>query len=840
VTSGGPAEEYQAQIEAAVDKAIAQLNLETKVRLLTGKNFWATYEVPEIGLREIVVSDGPAGVKGGSVDHDESTTSFPSPTAYAATWDESLVRELGELLAAEARAKNVDVLLGPTINLHRSPIGGRHFEQFSEDPLLTGRLAAAYVDGLQSKGVGGCPKHYVCNDSETERQSLLVDVDERTLHELYLAPFERTVREARAWSVMAAYSGVQPHKMTESPLLTDPLETDWGFDGIVMSDWFATHSTVEAGRAALDLQMPGPYGTWGDALLAAVRDGRVPESAIDAKVRRILRLGARVGALEGVPPATPIAVRPPQSEVSTLVRRAAVAGTVLLRNDGILPLDPGKLRRVAVIGPNANVPPSQGGGSSNVRAEYGITPLEGLRAALPAGVEILSRTMDRYRAGFRELASSEVRLPAQAGADAGKPGILVRVLAEDGPADAPVATAACHEVGRMARVDGQLNWNGEERLVGRPILEFSASVTSQETGRHRLALGARGNVAVWLDGQLAYQGGAPVDTEDIDAIWGDAPFQGPELEMTAGHPVELVVGLRKSYDHNAAFLDLSIEKPVVDRAAAFAEAERLAAAADVVVLCIGTTALDESEGYDRTTLSLQPDQDELVRRVAGVNPRIVVVISAGSPVLMPWRDDVAAVLLNWFPGQEGGNALADVLLGLVEPGGRMPTTWPVATEDAPVIDTKPVDGILRYPEGLNIGYRAWLNTEVEPAFPFGHGLGYTKWTYLDADVVVGAESPTVRATLRNAGTRRGREIVQLYLARPDSSIERPLLWLAGWNAVEADAGMETTVAIPIDPQALRYWDETSGGWAVESGRYEVRIGRSVGDLRLAAVIDIEG
>ncbi|HEX7590369.1 MAG TPA: glycoside hydrolase family 3 N-terminal domain-containing protein, partial [Candidatus Limnocylindrales bacterium] len=264
MSTSGPASDYDKTVEAAVERGLAGLDLETKVRLLTGINFWATYDAPQIGLRALVVSDGPAGVKGGSFVHDETTTSLPSPTALAATWDEGLITEIGQMLAGEARRKGVDVLLGPTINLHRSPVGGRHFEQFSEDPLLTGRIAAAYVRGLQSRGVGGCPKHYVCNDSETERQSYKVDVAERPLRELYLSPFERTVVDANAWTIMSAYSGVRGTPMTENELQTDPLKTKWGFDGLVMSDWFATHTTVPTGRAGLDLIMPGPDGPWGD------------------------------------------------------------------------------------------------------------------------------------------------------------------------------------------------------------------------------------------------------------------------------------------------------------------------------------------------------------------------------------------------------------------------------------------------------------------------------------------------------------------------------------------------------------------------------------------------
>ncbi len=849
MTMGALGTDYEAIVEAAVEHAITRLDLTTKVRLLTGVDFWTTYAAPEAGLRRMIVSDGPAGVKGGSVGHDETTTSLPSPTALAASWDDDLIGEVGALLAGEARAKGVDVLLGPTINLHRSPVGGRHFEQFSEDPLLTGRIATAYVRGLQAHGVGGCPKHYVCNESETERHTLSVELDERPLRELYMAPFERTVQESGAWTVMAAYNAVRGTTMTESDLLRDPLKDVWGFDGLVVSDWYATTSTVAAGRAALDLVMPGPDGPWGDALLAAVRAGEVGEAAIDDKIRRLLRLAARVGALEGVPAATPAAVRPPQVEVSALVRRVSSAGSVLLTNDGILPFAAAELGRLAVLGPNAAVPPGQGGGSANLRPDYSITPLDGLRAALP-GVEILTNPADRVRPGWQLVAPDEVRLPAEAGAEAGCPGILVRILDESGRAEgaagravAPAAGLAGDlgpETGRQTRPDGRLNWGGDPAIAGRPVLEISTRIVSEVSGRHRIGLAVRGHTAIWVDGRLAVEEGEPPESFTHDAVWTDPPYHVAEIDMEAGRPVEFRARWRKFFDYAHIAMSLAIEKPAVSPAEAAAESERLARAADAVVLLIGTTDKEESEGHDRKTLSLQPAQDDLVRRVVAANPRTVVVVSAGSPVEMPWRDDAAAILLTWFPGQEAGHALADMLLGRVEPGGRLPTTWPATIGDVPVLDTRPVDGRLEYGEGLEVGYRAWLRAETAPAFPFGHGHGYTTWTYLDVEPAAAGGSPGVRVRLHNSGARPGREVVQLYLARPDSSIDRPLLWLGGYAAVEAGPGQTVDVVVPIDRWALRHWDEKAGDWAVEPGRFEVRLGRSVGDLRLATFVEVEG
>src|SRR3954451_9090182 len=369
-------------MEDDLRKRLAALTLEQKVRLLTGADFWALYEEPAAGLRRLVTSDGPAGVRGERWDERDPSANVPSPTALAATWDEARIERLGDLLAAECRRKGVGVLLAPTVNLHRTPYGGRHFECFSEDPLLTARIGIAYVHGLQRAGVGATVKHFVANDSETERFTLDARVDERVLRELYLAPFEQIVAAAHPWAVMAAYNQVNGHTMTESPLLRDVLKDEWGWDGLVVSDWTATRS-LDAARAALDLAMPGPAGPWGDALVAAVRAGEVDQAVIDDKVLRILRLAARAGVLDGVESAggEPGAWEPEQ--ISAELRATAAAGFVLARNHGaLLPLEGGSLRRVAVLGPNAAVARALGGGSATVSPAYTVSPLDGLRAAL--------------------------------------------------------------------------------------------------------------------------------------------------------------------------------------------------------------------------------------------------------------------------------------------------------------------------------------------------------------------------------------------------------------------------------------------------------------------------
>jgi beta-glucosidase len=755
-------------------------------------------------------------------------TTSTSPPAAPATWDEQLVEELGRLLAFESRRKGVDVLLAPTVNLHRTPYGGRHFECFSEDPLLTARIGVAYVRGVQDGGVGATVKHFVANDSETQRMTLDARVDERALRELYLAPFEAIVKEGGAWSVMAAYNGVNGHPMTESPLLRDVLHGEWGFDGLVMSDWFAARSTEASAGAALDLVMPGPDGPWGDGLIAAVREGRVDEAAVDDKVVRLLRLAARVGALDGS-----AAGRAPaydDEEIAAALRRVAAAGFVLLRNeDSTLPLDRSAIGRVAVVGPNAAAARTLGGGSATVYPPYTVSPLEGLRAALGESVAI------DHAVGV--LASS--RIPV-AGAPwlwrpgGGGAGVEVRFLSADGSVLQTEHRPGCAfnwlgsfgdglAIGEVARI--------EVHTILRATDAGAYEVAGSGVGRYQLSVGGE----TVFDGRLELPPGADI-VEGLmippQAVHGVRLGAGEETAVMLAHEVgsfEAEIG-----DVGATF-QLNLRPPHGTDDEEIERAVALARAADVAVVVVGTTEEVESEGFDRTSLALPGRQDELVRRVAEANPATVVVVNAGAPVLLPWAGEVAAVLVAWFPGQECGNALADVLLGVSEPGGRLPTTWPGSEEGLP--STRPVDGVLRYDEGLFIGYRAYDRDGRTPQHPFGHGLGYTTWSY-DAIEAPAQAAPgddlTVAVRVTNTGARRGREVVQLYASRADSRVERPVRWLAGFAPIEAEAGESVTANMTVPARAFEHWDAAAGSWTAEPGTFALAAGSSSADLPLSA------
>ncbi|MFE6891706.1 beta-glucosidase [Streptomyces sp. NPDC057694] len=804
--------------EAAVEAALGKLDLDSKTLLLGGRDMWSLPPIPEIGLKSLVMSDGPIGVRGTRWTADDPSIALPSPTALAATWDPALARRAGALLAQEARRKGVHVLLAPTVNLHRSPLGGRHFEAYSEDPYLTGAIGTGYVQGVQSGGVGTTVKHFVANDAETDRFTVNNLVGERALRELYLAPFEAIVANAHPWGIMTAYNQVGGTTMTEHRyLVNEVLRGEWGFDGFNVSDWLAARSTTGALKGGLDVAMPGPQTVYGPALAAAVRAGEVDEAEVDDAVRRVLRLAARVGVLEG---AEPVVAEPPAGiDGEALAREIARRAFVLVRNTGVLPLSSDT--RIALIGAAARDARVLGGGSATVFPAHITSPLDGLSAA------------------FASLTYAVGADPSDELAPADK-GFELRAVCRD--ADGTV-------IGEGSLPSGQLQWLGDDLPDGVThealhSIEITGTFTPRESGEHAFGTRGLGAFTLTVGGTVLYDGVQAVGSESdpFEAIFG-APQERGKVTLTEGRPVE--VSLRHPLDKSlamplpAVLFSLVHLGPRRDADALIAEAVEAARDAEAAVVVVATTERVESEGFDRTDLRLPGRQDDLVRAVAAVNPNTVVVVNSGSPVELPWRDDVAAVLLSWFPGQEGGDALADVLGGAEEPGGRLPTTWG-ALADAPVTDVTPADGELAYTEGVFIGYRAWDRSGATPAYPFGHGLGYTDWSYesLDVEGADGADATTVTVRVRNTGERPGREVVQLYLAPAPSHADtaRPARWLAGFASVTAAPGETAEAVIEIPRRAFEIWDETAGAWAHRAGAYVLTAGRSLTDGRLQETI----
>ncbi|MCT4352267.1 glycoside hydrolase family 3 C-terminal domain-containing protein [Streptomyces sp. Je 1-79] len=805
--------------EDMLDRLVEKLSPEQKVRLLTGSTTWRTAAEEEIGLREMVCSDGPAGVRGEAWDERRASALLPSASALGAAWDERLLTDLGGLLASEAVLKGVDIVLAPNLNLHRSPLGGRHFECFSEDPELTARTGAALIRGIQDHGVAATAKHFVANDSETDRLRADVRVSERALREVYLAPFEAAV-EAGVWLVMAGYNSVEGTTMTAHPLLSEPLKGEWGFDGAVVSDWAAVRTTEETARAALDLAMPGPRSPWAAELVQAVSDGRVPPTVIDDKVRSLLRLAARVGAFDEHRRRRP---KLRTGEARSLLRRAVAAGTVLARNADILPFDAGTLSTVAVIGEHAAAPRVQGGGSAGVFPSAVVTPLDGIRAQLRGRSRVVYAPGPTLNVPPPPLDTDRCTDPRS-----GEPGVLLRCLDAEG-----------RELYAERRLSGrQLE---PEEVPGAHTVEISALLRPETTGTWTFGMGGFGRMSLSIDGRAVLDGTYPCETDDPAIVHVTPPLHTAQAQLDSKCPV-LLVARRELASGTGRATVVAAAPPERDPAAALAEAVDAARGADAVIVVVGTTEHSETEGYDRTDLSLGRLQDGLVRAVAAANPRTVAVVNSGGPVELPWRSEVGALLLAWFPGQEAGAGLADILFGRSEPGGRLPTTWAASLSDAPVTRTRPVDGRLDYAEGLHIGYRAWLRAAREPAYWFGHGLGYTTWEYehVDAPAQIRIGDPfTVRVTLRNTGKRAGREVVQVYMARPGSTVERPARWLAGYAAVHADADRTATAEVTVGPRALRHWSPAERTWLTESGPFRIMVGRSAGAMEWEAPLIAE-
>lgn len=823
-----------ARLAGEVDRLLASTSLEQQVRLLTGADYWSTHEDRGLGLRGMTLSDGPAGVRGARWDERVPSMCLPAPISVAATWDEALVGRLAGLLAAEARAKGVAVVLAPMVNLQRSPLAGRHFECFSEDPLLSGRIGAEFVRGVQARGVGAAVKHYVGNDSETNRTSVDVRVDERTLREVYLAPFEQVVVDGGVWVVMAAYNKVNGLTMTENPLLGTPLVDEWGFDGVVISDWYATGAAdgQSAVRTGLGLVMPGPGEAWREAVLEAVRAGRLAADTVHDAARRLLTLAARVGALAAAPdqlPPGPVEVAD-VADVGAgarLLRTAAAAGMVLLDNSrGLLPLDRAAVRRMALIGPQAAVGWIRGGGTSAVAPRHVSAPLDGIVDALGEHAEVGHAHGVYGTDRLVPMPSSLTTCP-----HCGEPGFAVRYR-----------DSADRVVHSEHRCFGHLVWFGEDILRGTSV-EISARFRADETGRWHVGFACVGELRLTVDGTTVIDEVVELDHDGFAASFLDPPERWAGVVLEQGQIVDVVLRLQSlAPPEDFAALTFGMRRPRLRPDDELTRAVDLARDADTCVVVVSTGPHVESEGRDRTTLTLPGRQDQLVRAIAAVNPRTVVVINAGAPVLMPWRTEVAAVLVAWFPGQEFGTALADVLFGTAEPGGRLPCTWPDREEDVPVLTTRPTGGVLRYDEGVHVGHRAWLRAAAVPAYPFGHGIGYTEWSYLHIDVpptLAAGTGTTVAVEVRNAGPRPGKEVIQIYLSRPESAVERPVRWLAGFTVVRADRGSAVAGRAQLAARAFQYWSTSDRRWVTEPGVFLVHAGRSVTDLRLAATVTVD-
>ena len=803
-----------ASIENRVEDLLSRMTLEEKALMVAGDTTGFDSRVNErLGIPALRMTDGPVGVRWG-----DSSVAFPVSVCMAATWNPELIYEYGRALGRETKAKGRNVILGPCVNIHRTPFAGRNFETFGEDPYVASRIVETYVKGVQDENVVATVKHYVCNNQEFERHSIDAKVDERTLHEIYFPAYKSAI-DAGCWSVMAAYNRINGHYACSNVyLLNDILKDRWGFKGFVMSDWGAVHSLVPTMYAGMDIEMPNGHYLNKENVVREIRAGRMKESKIDDKVRRMLRVMITSGIFDGK--LDEGACDTPEHR--KLARTIAEQGIVLLKNDNkTLPLDTKKYKTVAVVGPNASIMRTGGGGSSRVNPTNPVSPLQGLEAKAK-GFDI------RFSQGlfvdkkFTSIESKYLRPPEGREEKFGLLGEYFDNSAFDGE---PAFT----------RVDSMVDffWNqgSPEGLPGEYFsIRWTGQLVAETSGRYLLAITSDDGSRLYVNGELLVDNWGKHGMMDRSAM----------VDLEAGVAVDIKIEFYE--ETGEAGMRFGWEKVKTDPVS---DAVETAKQSDIALVFVGNTDRLETEGSDRTTLELPKKQLDFLKKVIAVNPNTVVVLNAGASLdMVEWMDDVPAIMLSWFPGQEGGNAIADLLLGNVNPSGKLITTFFKKWEDCPAYGNYPgEDDTEVYAEGVFVGYRHLDKENIEPAFAFGHGLSYTTFDYSDLKLsskkINNGESVEVSFTVKNSGDIAGDEVVQLYVGDPESTVPRPVKELKGFKRVSLKPGEMKSVTLILKPEDMAFYDICSKDWKVEPGQFNVYVGASSRDIRLTGEFKVK-
>ena len=796
--------------QSRVETLISKMTLEEKVSLLGGTGF-ATRAIDRLGIPALEMTDGPVGVRAG-----HGTTAWPAAIAMAATFDPELVGKMAREFGEEARSQNKRLLLAPMVNITRTPWGGRNFESYGEDPLLTSEMARAFVTGVQSMGVGTSIKHFAVNNQEWGRDHIDVHVSERALREIYWPGFAAGVN-AGSVSVMAAYNKANGAYCSENAhLLQDILKREWGFDGFVVSDWEGTHSTIAAALNGLDLEMPNPV-FFGPELLSAVQTKKIPTAVIDDKVRRILSAIDRLGLLEDATSSknsnddrvTNFASHHPETAL-----KIAQESIVLLKNDKtLLPLPLKKKISVEVLGPSATRARTGGGGSSFVHGSTAISAADGLRQRIQeSGASIELHVHDNMSLPGDGVIKSEIVTGPFHGEFFNNPNL----------AGQPV-----HDQ-EFSTIDFDWEWGSPGKSVNanKFSARWTAAITPRKTGEHAFRIAFTQAARVYLDDSLIYDHWS-ADANQAQLIDGTV-----RRSLSAGKTYQLRIEYYKM--EGLANLQLEVVEP--DGATESVSTAKpsgmgsMVRQADYSLLFVGQSAKTESESFDRSSLRLPSGQEELILKTAKANPNTIVIVQAGSPIDMTaWASKVRSIVYAWYPGEQGGLAIADVLLGTVNPSGRLPISFPQTWGDSPAAQTYPgVAGVTTYTDDVFVGYRYFDLEPGHAAFRFGHGLSYTtfsskiaKVTVLDADV--SKPHVEVDASVKNTGTRAGAYVAQLYVGELNSTATRPVRELKGFKKVFLRPGQSADVQFKLDAEAFRHFDESSKAWVVSSGRYQISL-----------------
>ena len=805
-----------AEVDRRVEAILSKMTLEQKIDYIGGVDGMFTREVPEVGLPRFKMSDGPMGVRTWGL-----TTGYAAGIGLAASWDPELAHRVGVAIAQDARARGVNFLLGPGVNIYRAPMNGRNFEYFGEDPYLGGRIAVGYIQGVQSQGVIATVKHYDANNSEFDRHNVNSIIDERTLREIYLPIFEAAVKEGHVGAVMDSYNLINGEHATQNGFLNNEvLRKDWGFRGILMSDWGATYDGVAAAKNGLDLEMPSGEFMNRKNLMPAIQAGRLPVATIDEKVRRILRTAIEFGFLDRDQTELAVPLYSQSSREAAL--QSAEESVVLLKNDGrLLPLDTQRIHSVALIGPDAYPAVPSAGGSAEISSFAPVSSLTGLSDALGTGVKV---TWNSGLKGLDEIFSeggweNSVFSTDQGGAH---PGLRQEEF------DSGDFGAKPDKVTEVRHID---SWNGDGWALtaqGKVALRWLGYYTPKTGGPQRFIAAGDGSDSyrLYVNDKLVLE---------------QTPHEGQHPESTdvdlpGGKPAAVRFEYMPAWGRVRCGLGVLPAQEMLDPVAA-----KLASMADVAVVSVGFNPRFESEGFDRT-FRLPPGQDELIKAVLDANPHTVVVVTAGGSVdTSQWIDRVPALVQSWYGGSEAGRALALVLLGEVSPSGHLPISWERRLDDNPAMaNYYPAAGShdVTYREGIFLGYRHYDRSDTKPLFPFGFGLSYTSFAFSHLSVspteAKAGDPITVSFDVRNTGQRGGAEVAQVYVGDPSASVPRPVKELKGFARVALDPGETKHVTVALDHRSLAYWDTGGHGWKVDPGRFVVYVGDSSADVPLKA------
>lgn len=815
-----PSADSDADVRA--EAILAKMTLEQKIDLLGGTDGFFVRAMPEFGVPRLRMADGPLGVR-----NFGPSTAMAAGINLAATWDPALAQRVGTQIGRDARAKGVNFLLGPGLNIYRSPMNGRNFEYFGEDPFLASRIAVSYIDGVQSQGVSATAKHFVANNSEFDRHNTDSIIDERTMQEIYLPAFEAAVKDAHVGAVMDSYNLVNGVHLTQNENLnTEILKKKWGFQGVLMSDWFSTYDGVAAANSGLDLEMPSGMFMNRTTLIPAVRDGSISVATIDNKVRRILRLAVRLHWLDR--DQTDLSIPRYNSEGHEAALDAAREGMVLLKNDaGLLPLDKHTIKSVAVIGPDAYPAVPVGGGSAGVRPFAAVSFLEGIVNELGPPVHTY------YHRGIPALDELAQNTNFSAAESGGPPGLVAEYFSNDNLGGEPILRRTDTHVNFGAPSDGELGATGPAYPDG--------TGSARWTGFYIAATAADYDFFVQSTGEAGGQYRLYIDDKLALDNWNAAKalVNFVTIMLSPGpHKIVLEHRGRPGFLGNRFRFGIVRQGSYVDPAA-----EKIAAAADAVVVAVGFAPQSESEGSDRT-FRLPPGQDELIQEIAAVNKHTIVVITSGGGVdVNGWIDRVPALLQAWYPGQEGGTALAQLVFGDVNPSGRLPVSFERHWEDNPAHDSyypEPNTTRVVYKEGVFVGYRGYEHNGTKPLFPFGYGLSYTTFRYRDLRLRPISDGSDKRCEVSfdvtNTGKREGDDVAEVYVGELHPKVPRPLKELKGFARVSLHAGETKRVSISLNSRAFSYYDADSHEWRVDPGEFTIFVGHSVEQIDVKGAI----